>query len=152
MYSPIRVALGFVLIVLSCVASVFAQGGTGQLSGNVVDANGAYSFAEALTIAQVLEEFDVAWFEEPVIADDKPGLAEVRAATNIPIVIATAPATATTSTMEMPAPVSMRMTSIPSGARSRRMRRPSRTTSGASGRSLGMRQRSSDSAASSGPT
>jgi outer membrane receptor protein involved in Fe transport len=41
MYSPIRVALGFVLILLGCAASAFAQGGTGQLSGNVVDANGA---------------------------------------------------------------------------------------------------------------
>ena len=41
MYSPIRVALGFVLMVVCCAAAAFAQGGTGQLSGNVVDANGA---------------------------------------------------------------------------------------------------------------
>src|SRR6185369_413624 len=41
MYNPIRVALGFALIVICCAASAFAQGGTGQLSGNVVDANGA---------------------------------------------------------------------------------------------------------------
>ena len=36
-----RVTLSFLFITLCCFASVFAQGGTGQLSGNVVDANGA---------------------------------------------------------------------------------------------------------------
>ena len=35
-----RVALSFLFITLCCF-SAFAQGGTGQLSGNVVDANGA---------------------------------------------------------------------------------------------------------------
>ncbi|HEY0365847.1 MAG TPA: carboxypeptidase-like regulatory domain-containing protein, partial [Pyrinomonadaceae bacterium] len=33
--------LSFLFIILCCVSSAFAQGGTGQLSGNVVDANGA---------------------------------------------------------------------------------------------------------------
>src|ERR1041384_1259272 len=41
MYTPIRVTLSLVLIVFCCAAAAFAQGGTGQLSGNVVDANGA---------------------------------------------------------------------------------------------------------------
>jgi hypothetical protein len=33
--------LTFLFIILGAVSSAFAQGGTGQLSGNVVDANGA---------------------------------------------------------------------------------------------------------------
>ena len=33
--------LSFLFIILCCVATAFAQGGTGQLSGTVVDANGA---------------------------------------------------------------------------------------------------------------
>jgi hypothetical protein len=33
--------LGFLFIILGAVSSAFAQGGTGQLSGNVADANGA---------------------------------------------------------------------------------------------------------------
>ena len=33
----------------------------------------------------MVADCDLAWFEEPVIADDKPGMAEVRAACNIPI-------------------------------------------------------------------
>src|ERR1051325_937094 len=36
-----RVARSFLFIILCCLSSAFAQGGTGQLSGNVVDANGA---------------------------------------------------------------------------------------------------------------
>jgi L-alanine-DL-glutamate epimerase-like enolase superfamily enzyme len=34
---------------------------------------------------QLVEDCDLAWFEEPVIADDKPGMAEVRAAGCVPI-------------------------------------------------------------------
>ena len=41
MYRPTRVALGFLFIVLCWAGSALAQGGTGQLSGNVVDSNGA---------------------------------------------------------------------------------------------------------------
>src|ERR1051325_3723041 len=36
-----RSTLSFLFIMLCCVSGAFAQGGTGQLSGNVVDANGA---------------------------------------------------------------------------------------------------------------
>ena len=41
MYRSTRVALGVLFVMLCCVPAAFAQGGTGQLSGNVVDANGA---------------------------------------------------------------------------------------------------------------
>ena len=41
MFRSTRVALTLLLTFLCCMASAFAQGGTGQLSGNVVDANGA---------------------------------------------------------------------------------------------------------------
>jgi L-alanine-DL-glutamate epimerase-like enolase superfamily enzyme len=33
----------------------------------------------------MVEDCNLAWFEEPVIADDKPGMAEVRASGNVPI-------------------------------------------------------------------
>jgi len=39
-----------------------------------VDANGAYTCKQALEFAQRFKEFDVSWFEEPVIADDLNGL------------------------------------------------------------------------------
>ena len=42
MYRRTRVALGFLFAILFCTApAAFAQGSSGQLSGNVVDANGA---------------------------------------------------------------------------------------------------------------
>ncbi len=43
-----------------------------------VDANGAYSRAQALRWAEVYAEHDVRWFEEPVSSDDLEGLRLVR--------------------------------------------------------------------------
>ena len=33
----------------------------------------------------MVEDYNIAWFEEPVTADDKKGLSEVRSFTDIPI-------------------------------------------------------------------
>ncbi len=49
------------------------------------DAHGTWSVAEAKRFCRLVEEYDLAWFEEPVTADDKRGYAEVRASTSIPI-------------------------------------------------------------------
>ena len=49
------------------------------------DAHGTYGVAEAKRFCRMVEDCDIAWFEEPVTADDKRGLAEVRASTDIPI-------------------------------------------------------------------
>ena len=43
-----------------------------------VDANGAYAPRQALAQMQVLEAFDIRWFEEPVSSDDLDGLRFVR--------------------------------------------------------------------------
>jgi L-alanine-DL-glutamate epimerase-like enolase superfamily enzyme len=51
----------------------------------MVDAHGTYTVADAKRFIQLVRDCDLAWFEEPVIADDKPGMAEVRAAGNVPI-------------------------------------------------------------------
>ena len=51
----------------------------------MVDAHGTYGVAEAKRFCRMVEACDLAWFEEPVSADDKRGSAEVRAATDIPI-------------------------------------------------------------------
>jgi L-alanine-DL-glutamate epimerase-like enolase superfamily enzyme len=39
-----------------------------------VDANGAYARKQALAQAELLQQFDVGWFEEPVSSDDLEGL------------------------------------------------------------------------------
>lgn len=51
----------------------------------MVDAHGTYTVADAKRFAHLAADADIAWFEEPVIADDKTGMAEVRASTTIPI-------------------------------------------------------------------
>src|SRR5690606_20287082 len=51
----------------------------------MVDAHGTYIAAEAKRFCRQVEDCDLAWFEEPVTADDRIGLAEVRAATDISI-------------------------------------------------------------------
>jgi len=50
-----------------------------------VDAHGTYTVADAKRFARLVEECDLAWFEEPVIADDKVGIAEVRSSSSVPI-------------------------------------------------------------------
>jgi L-alanine-DL-glutamate epimerase-like enolase superfamily enzyme len=51
----------------------------------MVDAHGTYTVAEAKRFIQLIADCDLAWFEEPVIADDKLGMAEVRAFSPVPI-------------------------------------------------------------------
>jgi L-alanine-DL-glutamate epimerase-like enolase superfamily enzyme len=50
-----------------------------------IDANNGYYAKQAITMARRFEEFNVGWFEEPVLADDIEGLAAVAKATSIPI-------------------------------------------------------------------
>ncbi|PHR21087.1 MAG: enolase [Hoeflea sp.] len=50
-----------------------------------VDAHGTFTVATARRFAQLVEDCDLAWFEEPIIADDKAGIAEVRATIPIPV-------------------------------------------------------------------
>jgi L-alanine-DL-glutamate epimerase-like enolase superfamily enzyme len=51
----------------------------------MVDAHGTFTVGEAKRFAHHVRDCDLAWFEEPVTADDKTGIAEVRAACSIPI-------------------------------------------------------------------
>jgi L-alanine-DL-glutamate epimerase-like enolase superfamily enzyme len=51
----------------------------------MVDAHGTFSVAGAKRFCREVEGRRLAWFEEPITADDKRGCAEVRASTDIPI-------------------------------------------------------------------
>ena len=50
-----------------------------------LDANGGYGAKQAIGMARRFEQHNIAWFEEPVHADDIAGLAEVRRASAIPV-------------------------------------------------------------------
>jgi L-alanine-DL-glutamate epimerase-like enolase superfamily enzyme len=51
----------------------------------MVDAHGTFTVADAKRFAYLVRDCDLAWFEEPVVGDDKQGMADVRAASHIPI-------------------------------------------------------------------
>lgn len=51
----------------------------------MVDANNAYTAAEAIRFAKMVEPYDIFWFEEPVDPDDYRGHAQVVRATSIPV-------------------------------------------------------------------
>lgn len=53
----------------------------------MVDAHGTYTVAEAKRFAHLVADCDLAWFEEPITADDRAGLAEFRASTMIPVAL-----------------------------------------------------------------
>jgi len=49
------------------------------------DAHGTFTVSEARQFCHLVRDCNLAWFEEPVTADDKAGLAEVRRGTHVPI-------------------------------------------------------------------
>lgn len=50
-----------------------------------IDANNGYYAKQAIRMARIFEEFDIGWFEEPVLADDIEGLAAVAKAIDTPV-------------------------------------------------------------------
>ena len=50
-----------------------------------IDANNAYYAKQSIYMAREFEQYQVGWFEEPVLADDIQGLAEIRQAISIPV-------------------------------------------------------------------
>ena len=51
----------------------------------MIDSNHAYSYKEALELSLKVEEYDIAWFEEPVSPEDYDGYRMLRERTTIPI-------------------------------------------------------------------
>lgn len=51
----------------------------------LVDTNHAYGRAEALRLGRALEEYDLRWYEEPVVPEDVRGYAEMRQKLSMPI-------------------------------------------------------------------
>lgn len=53
--------------------------------GFMVDANNAFHAADAVRLANMIREYDIMLFEEPVFADDIPGLHKFKQGTDIPL-------------------------------------------------------------------
>src|SRR5207237_9573261 len=72
--------------VSNCVRRVkAARRGLGPNVELMIDAHGSLEVATAIRLARELEQYDIAWFEEPVSPDDHAGQAAVRRSTIIPI-------------------------------------------------------------------
>jgi L-alanine-DL-glutamate epimerase-like enolase superfamily enzyme len=69
----------------SATRVIAARRHLGPEVGLMCDAHGTFTVAEAKRFAWMVRDCDLAWFEEPVAADDKQGMAEVRAAGHVPI-------------------------------------------------------------------
>jgi L-alanine-DL-glutamate epimerase-like enolase superfamily enzyme len=53
----------------------------------MVDANQCFTVSEAIRRAKAFEEFDVAWFEEPMPAEDIDGHVRLSQSTSLPIAV-----------------------------------------------------------------
>ena len=70
----------------NCVRRVkAARRGIGPKVELMIDAHGSLETPVAIRLAEALEPYDIAWFEEPVSPENHAGQAEVRSATSIPI-------------------------------------------------------------------
>ena len=71
--------------VVSAERVIAARAALGPGIELMADAHGSFTVSEARQFCHLVRDCNLAWFEEPVSADDKRGLAEVRASTHIPI-------------------------------------------------------------------
>ncbi|MFY2825604.1 enolase C-terminal domain-like protein [Ruegeria sp. MALMAid1280] len=53
----------------------------------LTDGNQGFTLSEAIRRAQVLEDYDIGWFEEPLPADDVAGHAELSRRSSVPITV-----------------------------------------------------------------
>ncbi|MFN8525275.1 MAG: mandelate racemase/muconate lactonizing enzyme family protein [Chloroflexota bacterium] len=51
----------------------------------MLDAHGSTGVSDAIKLARAVEDYDITWYEEPVIYNNFEGLAEVRRATSVPV-------------------------------------------------------------------
>ncbi len=84
-FSLMKVKLGFgVDDDIACMREI-ARAVQGKPVRFMVDTNHAYGRAEALRLGRALEEYDLRWYEEPVVPEDLAGYAEMRAKLAMPI-------------------------------------------------------------------
>ncbi len=84
-FSLMKVKLGYG--VDDDIACMHAIGKTlqGKPVRLMVDTNHAYGRADALRLGHALAEFDLRWYEEPVVPEDLPGYVEMRQKLRMPI-------------------------------------------------------------------
>jgi D-galactarolactone cycloisomerase len=84
-FSLMKVKLGFgVDDDIACMHAI-GKAIQGKPIRLMIDTNHAYGRAEALRLGRALAEFDLLWYEEPVVPEDIGGYVEMRQQLNMPI-------------------------------------------------------------------
>lgn len=84
-FTLMKVKLGFgVEDDIACMAAI-GKAIQGKPIRLMIDTNHAYGRAEALRLGHALAEFDLLWYEEPVVPEDIKGYAEIRQKLSMPI-------------------------------------------------------------------
>jgi D-galactarolactone cycloisomerase len=84
-FSIMKVKLGYgVDDDIACMAEI-GRAVQGKPVTLMVDTNHAYGRAEALRLGKALEQYDLRWYEEPVVPEDLAGYAEMRQKLSMPI-------------------------------------------------------------------
>src|SRR3954462_3456751 len=84
-FSLMKIKLGYgVKDDLACMTEI-ARAIHGKEISLIVDTNHAYGRGEALRLGRALEEYDLRWYEEPVVPEDVRGYVEMRSKLSMPI-------------------------------------------------------------------
>ena len=89
-FKAMKVKLGFgvdddIKVMRAIDNALIADQGNDHSCELMVDTNHAYGRAEALRLGRALEEYNIRWYEEPLVPEDLDGYRELRRALSIPI-------------------------------------------------------------------
>lgn len=84
-FKAMKVKLGFGVDDDIAVMRAVGRAVEGKGVTLMVDTNHAYGRAEALRLGRVLDEYDLRWYEEPVVPEDVDGYVELRSKLRTPI-------------------------------------------------------------------
>lgn len=84
-FRAVKIKVGLLTVEQDLLRVAAVREALGPKIGLMVDSNHAYSVPTAVRMAKAMEQYDVRWFEEPVIPEDLEGYRRVQAKTSIPI-------------------------------------------------------------------
>ena len=84
-FRAMKIKLGFGVDDDIAVMRAIGRAVEGKGVSLMVDSNHAYGRAEALRLGYVLDEYDMRWYEEPVVPEDIDGYVELRSKLRTPI-------------------------------------------------------------------
>lgn len=86
-FKGVKIKIGHELAADDAARLAAVRSAVGEHFEIMTDANQSFSLSEARRRARVLEQFDIAWFEEPMPADDVGGHEHLARSTTVPIAV-----------------------------------------------------------------